>query len=168
MNNKIFYAIIAVIIIGFLGAFLFLKGEKNDPDNLSDSGYYPYTDKEPSELQGPTIDKLDDENYQLNETPESAKQKIDSGEEIFVYYWSPVCEYCLKATPLLMEAKDKEDFPLIQVNVLEYQTFQREQGIEATPTLIYYKDGKEVTRAEGAAETADNYLDWINRAREEK
>lgn len=39
MNNKIFYAIIAIIIIGFLGAFLFFKGEKNDPDNLSDSGY---------------------------------------------------------------------------------------------------------------------------------
>nr|WP_068130655.1 thioredoxin family protein [Nosocomiicoccus ampullae] len=165
MNNKLFYGIIAVVIIAFAAVFLVLQSDKNNPEKISESGYYPYTDKEVKDLQGPTIDRLDDENYHFNETPEVTQEKIDSEDELFVYYWSPVCKYCIESTPLLIGAKEKEDFPLVQLNVLEYPEYQQTAGITATPTLVYYKNGKEVTRAEGGAQSADNYVEWIKSVR---
>ena len=105
MNNKLFYGIIAVVIIAFAAVFLVLQSDKNNPEKISESGYYPYTDKEVKDLQGPTIDRLDDENYHFNETPEVTQEKIDSEDELFVYYWSPVSQYFIESTPLLIGAK---------------------------------------------------------------
>lgn len=166
MNNKIFYGIIVAIVLVFGGVFYFMSQKEETPENLSDSGYYPYTDKEPSELQGPTKDMLDDKNYQFNLTPDEANKKIENGEEVFVYLWSPVCEYCKKATPLLIDSKNTEDFNLVQVNVLEYPEFMQQHEGKVTPTLIYFKDGKEVERAEGAPEKAEHYTQWIKEAKE--
>ncbi|WP_250130171.1 hypothetical protein [Jeotgalicoccus sp. WY2] len=73
MGNKIFYGIIGLIVVVFVGVFLFMNNQASDPESLSDSGYYPYTDKEPDELTGPTIDLLDDENYQANKTQKLKK-----------------------------------------------------------------------------------------------
>lgn len=77
MNNKIFYGIIVAIVLVFGGVFYFMSQKEETPENLSDSGYYPYTDKEPNELQGPTKDMLDDKNYQFNLTPDEANKKIE-------------------------------------------------------------------------------------------
>lgn len=164
MNNKIFYVLIAIILLAFGGIFYYMSQKEDTPETLSDSGYYPYTDKEPEDLEGPTIDKLDDENYQFNVTPDEANKKIEDGEDVFVYLWSPICQHCLNATPLLIDSKKEQDFNLVQVNVLEYPDFMKQHGGTVTPTLIYYKDGEEVDRAEGAPQKAEDYTSWIEAA----
>ncbi|CAD2079010.1 thioredoxin family protein [Phocicoccus pinnipedialis] len=167
MNNKIFYSVIVAIILVFGGVFYFMSQKEETSENLSKSGYYPYTDKEPSELQGPTKEVLDDENYQFNFTPDEANKKIENEDEVFVYLWSPVCEYCKMATPLLIDSKNTKDFNLVQVNVLEYPEFMQQHKGNVTPTLIYFNDGKEVERAEGAPEKAEDYTAWIKAAQEQ-
>ena len=57
MGNKIFYGIIAVIVVAFIAIFVVMNNNSSNPDQLSDSGYYPYTDMEPEDLSGPTIDE---------------------------------------------------------------------------------------------------------------
>ena len=161
MGNKIFYGIIAVIVIAFVAIFLVLNNSSSDPDQLSDSGYYPYTDKEPEELSGPTIDALDNEDYQYNQTPDEVASAIEENDSQYVYYWSPTCSHCQEATPLLVDAFDESGEDLIQLNILEYEAPWAEYEIEATPTLIYFEDGEEVERMTGNPGDVASYESFI-------
>ncbi len=161
MGNKIFYGIIAVIVIAFIAVFVVMSNSSSDPDQLSDSGYYPYTDKEPEELSGPTIDALDDENYQYNKTPDEVASAIENNDGQYVYYWSPTCSHCQEATPLLVDAFEQSDEDLIQLNVLEYEAPWQTYQLEATPTLIYFEDGEEVERMTGNPGDVASYESFI-------
>lgn len=161
MGNKIFYGIIAAIVVVFIAIFVVMNNSSSDPDQLSDSGYYPYTDKEPEELSGPTIDALDNEDYQYNQTPDEVASAIEAGDSQYVYYWSPTCSHCQEATPLLVEAFEQSDENLIQLNVLEYEAPWAEYQLEATPTLIYFEDGEEVERMTGNPGDVESYESFI-------
>src|SRR5699024_1872330 len=104
MGNKLFYSIIGIVVVAFVGVFLYMNNSSSEPEQLSDSGYYPYTDLETDELSGPTIDKLDDENYHYNQTLDEVNATVDNGEGKFVYYSSPTCQHCENATPYLIDA----------------------------------------------------------------
>ncbi|GAB3062330.1 thioredoxin family protein [Salinicoccus sesuvii] len=158
MGNKIFYAIIAIVIVGFAAAFIFMNSTSENPED----GYYPYTDLQSEQLSGATIDKLDDENYHYNKTFDETKEIIDAGDGEFVYFWSPTCVHCNAATPFLMDAFDQTGEEVTQLNVLEYQQPWPEYGIESTPTLIYFEDGEEVDRFVGNPGNADDYVAFIN------
>lgn len=158
MGNKIFYGIIAIVIVGFAAAFIFMNNASGNPED----GYYPYTDLESEQLEGATIDKLDDENYHYNKTFDETKEIIDAGEGEFVYFWSPTCVHCNAATPYLMDAFEQTGEEVTQLNVLEYQQPWSEYSIESTPTLIYFENGEEVDRFVGNPGNSDEYADFIN------
>lgn len=164
MGNKIFYGIIGLIVVVFIGVFIFMNNQTSDPASLSDSGYYPYTDKEPDELTGPTIDLLDNENYQSNKTPAEVEEIVNSGEGEFVYFWSPTCPHCLEATPLLTDALDNIDGEVTQLNLDEYREQWTTWGINSTPTLVYFEDGEEVERLEGNPGSADGFEEFMTAA----
>ena len=164
MGNKIFYGIIGLIVVVFVGVFLFMNNQTSNPESLSDSGYYPYTDNEPDELTGPTIDLLDDENYQANKTPAEVEEIVNSGEGEFVYFWSPTCSHCQEATPLLTEALDSNDGEVTQLNVLEYEDAWETWNINATPTLIYFENGEEVERLEGNPGSPEGFEEFMTAA----
>ena len=164
MGNKIFYGIIGLIVVVFIGVFIFMNNQTSDPASLSDSGYYPYTDKEPDELTGPTIDLLDNENYQSNKTPAEVEEIVNSGEGEFVYFWSPTCSHCQEATPLLTDALDSIDGEVTQLNVLEYENAWADWNINSTPTLVYFEDGEEVERLEGNPGSADGFEEFMTAA----
>ena len=100
-------------------------------------------------LQQSTIDLLDNENYQNIILPEDLQAKIESGEGVFAYMFSPECGYCIQLTPKLMSVAEQEDIHVDQLNVLEYENGWMTYQLEYTPTLIYFENGKEVTRMVG-------------------
>lgn len=164
MGNKVFYGIIALIVVVFIAVFVVVSNQSSDPESLSESGYYPYTDKEPDELSGPTIDVLDNEDYQANKTPAEVEEIVNSGEGEFVYFWSPTCVHCQEATPMLTDALDSMDEEITQLNVLEYDEAWQTYNINATPTLIYFEDGQEVERLEGNPGSADGFEEFMTAA----
>ncbi|MCK1975998.1 thioredoxin family protein [Jeotgalicoccus huakuii] len=164
MGNKVFYGIIALIVVIFIAVFVVVSNQSSDPESLSESGYYPYTDKEPDELSGPTIDTLDNEDYQANKTPAEVEEIVNSGEGEFVYFWSPTCVHCQEATPMLTDALDNIDNEVTQLNVLEYDQAWETYGINATPTLIYFEDGEEVERLEGNPGSTEGFEEFMTAA----
>ncbi|WP_411842245.1 thioredoxin family protein [Salinicoccus sp. HZC-1] len=162
MGNKVFYGVIALVIIVFIGIFIFMNNSSNDPENLSDSGYYPYTDKNPDELSGATIDKLDNEDYHHNKTLDEVNEIVSAGEGEFVYFWSPTCSHCEAATPFLMDAFNSTGEEVTQLNILEYEPAWQEYQIEATPTLVYFENGEEVDRFAGNPGNSEDYESFIN------
>ncbi|WP_424237932.1 thioredoxin family protein [Bhargavaea ginsengi] len=131
----------AVIVV--FAMIVFLTNQSNQ-SKLENS---PYGDKK---LQQATIDQLDDENYQNIVLPDELEQKVESGEPVTAYFFSPTCQYCQEMTPRLMPVAEDMDVQIDQYNLLEYEDGFIQYQIEATPTLIHFEDGVEVGRMVGA------------------
>ncbi|KGR75739.1 thioredoxin family protein [Ureibacillus sinduriensis] len=134
--------IIGAIVVVLFAAIIILTNLANE-DKLEGNPYG--TDK----LNQSTIDLLDDENYQNIILPEALKEKIDSGEPVVAYMFSPTCVHCQAMTPALMPIASEVGVQIDQYNVLEYEQGWDDYNVEATPTLIYFEDGKEVNRIVG-------------------
>ncbi|HJH10650.1 MAG TPA: thioredoxin family protein [Metalysinibacillus jejuensis] len=131
------------VVVVLLIAIIVLTQMSNKEKLASDDN--PYGDKK---LQQPTIDLLKDENYQHITLPEDLKAKIDSGEEVNAYFFSPTCTHCRALTPNLMPILDELGIEVNQINLLEYDEWDN-YGITATPTFIHFDGGAEVNRFEG-------------------
>lgn len=101
-------------------------------------------------LDPATIDQLDDENYQNIALPDEVAEQIESGEPTTVYFFSPTCIHCQNTTPVLMPVAEDMDVDVLQYNLLEYEEGWTDYFIEATPTLVHYEDGEEVSRWVGS------------------
>ncbi|MFP3918818.1 thioredoxin family protein [Lysinibacillus telephonicus] len=131
----------AVVVVLFI--VIILLTNLANQNKLKDNPYG--TDN----LRQSTIDLLDNENYQNIILPEALEEKIASGEPVVAYLFSPECQYCMKMTPALMPIADEVGVHIDQLNILEYDQGWDEYNVEYTPTLIYFKDGKEVSRIVG-------------------
>ncbi|RHW36593.1 thioredoxin [Lysinibacillus yapensis] len=131
----------AIVVVLFVGIII-LTNMSNE-DKLANNPYG--TD----DLRQSTIDLLDDENYQNIILPEALEEKIATGEPVVAYMFSPECPHCQKMTPALMPIADEVGVQVDQLNILEYEQGWTDYNIEATPTLIYFNDGKEVNRIVG-------------------
>lgn len=134
--------IIGAAVVLLFAAIIVLTNMSNS-DKMKDNPY------DTDNLQQSTIDLLDDENYQNIILPDDLQAKIDSGEGVFAYMFSPECGYCMQFTPKLMTVAEQEDIQINQLNVLEYENAWTTYQIDATPTLIYFENGEEVTRLVG-------------------
>ncbi|MBB4826513.1 thiol-disulfide isomerase/thioredoxin [Sporosarcina luteola] len=106
----------------------------------------PYGSKE---LEQPTIDLLGNKNYSNIVMPEELKEKIETGEPVTAYFFSPTCPYCMKMTPILMPIAKEKGIHVYQYNMLEFEEEAEPFGITGWPTLIQYEDGKEIGRIVG-------------------
>ncbi|RTQ94479.1 thioredoxin family protein [Lysinibacillus telephonicus] len=131
----------AVVVVLFI--VIILLTNLANQNKLKDNPYG--TDN----LRQSTIDLLDNENYQNIILPEALEEKIASGEPVVAYMFSPECPHCMKMTPALMPIADEVGVHIDQLNILEYDQGWDEYNVEYTPTLIYFKDGKEVSRIVG-------------------
>lgn len=142
--------IIGSIIVVLFAAVIVLTNVSNK--NKISSANNPYGDKD---LKQETIDQLDDKNYQNIMLPDELKAKIEAGEAVNAYFFSPICVHCQAFTPVLMPIAKELNINIAQLNVYEYEDLWNEYNIEATPTFIRFENGKEVTRFVGALEEAD-------------
>lgn len=155
------------LVVGLLvGGFFYISGvaqektieqQEKELKKRVEEAYNPYGDKE---LHPETQKQLKDKNYQNVITDVQLSEKIQSGESVFVYFYSATCGYCISATPKVMQSAKELGISVHQLNVLEYDTAWKTFGIEGTPTLIHYKEGKETFRLLGEYEK-NEYKKWF-------
>lgn len=150
--SKLIWIGAAVVIIFALIIFLTNQSNKS---KLADNPY----DKE--NLNQATIDQLDDENYQNIALPDEVSKQIESGEPTTVYFFSPTCSHCKVTTPILMPVAEDMDVDVLQYNLLEYDQGWTDYFIEATPTLVHYENGEEVSRWVGS-QPKENIEEFFN------
>ncbi|MGE7622626.1 thioredoxin family protein [Viridibacillus sp. NPDC096237] len=138
--------IIAGVIVLLFGLIIFLNNQGNE-EKLKANLY----DKD--DLKQSTIDLLSDKNYQNIITPTELEKKLSKGDPTVVYFFSPECTHCRAATPKLMPIAKKLGVHIDQLNLDEYEVDDK-YNIKATPTLSYFKDGKEIQHMEGDADKA--------------
>ena len=136
-------AIVGGVVVVLFAAIIVLTNMKNS-DKLKDNPYGT------NELKQSTIDLLSNENYQNIILPDALAEKVASGEGVVGYFFSPECSHCMNYTPKMMPIAKELEIEVNQLNLLEYDSWET-YNITATPTLIYFEDGKEVARIEGDA-----------------
>ncbi|MGM7719222.1 thioredoxin domain-containing protein [Metabacillus sp. Hm71] len=135
--------IFGAIIVILFGALAFITTYQNKQQ--VEGNVYGKDNLKPA-----TIDQLDDPNYQNIILPDELEAKLEKKEETIVYFFSPECTHCQATTPVLMPVADEVGVEIDQFNLLEFEDGWTQYGIESTPTLVHYKDGKEVARSVGS------------------
>lgn len=123
MNNKIIFTILTTFFLAFT-ATTNAFGQKGK-----------------SSKESSPIVTLSAENY----SAETAKGLV------FVDYWAAWCGPCRRIAPILEDIAQeyKGTVKIGKLNVDNYKKFSLDNGIEALPTIVVYKDGKELTRILG-------------------
>jgi len=105
--------------------------------------------KPASQLNPSTREILNDPNYQNILLPKELERKLKNKESFFVYYFASNCPFCRTTTPLVKPLADELGVNLHLFNVLEFPEYMVKQGIDATPTTVYYREGVKVESIEG-------------------
>lgn len=145
---------LAIIIVLFAALFAVTKMQE---DKKLKADNNPYGTKD---LKSSTIDQLDDPNYQNIILPDQLKKKLETDDNVTVYFYSPECSHCKATTPVVAPLAENMGIDLVQYNLLEFQEGFNEYQIEYTPTIVHYKNGVEEERIVGSHDE-NTFRDWF-------
>ncbi|MED1597281.1 MULTISPECIES: thioredoxin family protein [Bacillus] len=149
--KKVIVFIVLVVAIFIITAFVFNKQQAVKVENN------PFGKEK---LHPATVEQLDDSNYQNLILPEELKKDLEKNKERFVYFYSPTCSHCKKTTPIVTPLAKDLNVDLVLYNVLEFQEGWDDYKIKETPTILYFKGGKEMDRIEGTKKE-DVFKKWF-------
>ena len=81
----------------------------------------------------------------------SFEQEVSSGKLVMVDFWASWCGPCRMLSPVIDGLSRKYEGKVVigKVNVDEEQELAITNGVMSIPTVIFYKDGKEIDRKVG-------------------
>ncbi|HEC19188.1 MAG TPA: thioredoxin TrxC [Gammaproteobacteria bacterium] len=81
---------------------------------------------------------------------------------VLVDVWAPWCGPCKMMAPVFAQAAQQlePDMRLVKINSEQEQALAGQLGIRSIPTLMIYKQGREVARMSGAMDLP-NLLAWV-------
>lgn len=93
----------------------------------------------------------------IDVSPEQFDEVVlqDTDLPVLVDFWSPTCGHCLALNPNYDAAADQLEgkIKFAKVAFPEGRDLFKQYGVRGTPTLVLFKDGKEVKREVGAKPT---------------
>ncbi len=90
---------------------------------------------------------------------------LKSDKPVLVDFWAEWCGPCRMVGPVVEQIAQSysDKVKVVKLNVDENQEIAMKYGIQSIPSLLIFKDGKEIKRTIGAA-PKDTYIKFINEA----
>lgn len=116
-------------------------------------------------IDNPTESKTNGSDYYTNKIslPDLQKNLKEKKEET-VYFYQTSCVHCQKLSPVVVPmAKDLN----VDMKVMDIEKLDApwdEYKIQGTPTIIHFKDGKEVSRISGE-QPKDKLKEWLEQTK---
>ncbi|WP_290771193.1 thioredoxin [Anaerofustis sp.] len=86
----------------------------------------------------------------INLTNKTFKNEINDDKLVVVDFWAPWCGPCQAFSPIIDEVSEEmNDVKICKVNVDEERMLAMKNKVMSIPTLIMYKNGKQVERSQG-------------------
>ncbi|MEK4815173.1 thioredoxin family protein [Bacillus sp. FSL L8-0287] len=83
-------------------------------------------------------------------------------DEKFIYFYQTNCHYCKKTSPIVVPMTKKLNINMEVLNLEKEPNGWNQFKIEGTPTIIHYKNGKEIDRIEGEYKE-EEFKEWFNK-----
>ena len=103
----------------------------------------------------------DEKGYYSNKISlEDLNKNIEDKKEQTIYFYQTSCVHCQKVSPIVVPlAKDLN----VDMKVIDIENLNEpwdKYNIQGTPTIIHFKDGKEVSRISGE-QSKDKFKEWF-------
>ena len=86
----------------------------------------------------------------ITEVNEKEYEALDHSVPMLIEFYSKTCGPCKMLAFVLKDiAKQKPDFPIYIIDFDENRELKERLGVKGFPTMLFFKDGKEVSRMEG-------------------
>lgn len=79
---------------------------------------------------------------------EELQEQLDN-ELTMVDIWAPWCNPCKSLTPIIEKISEERSIRLIKVNADESKDLAENLNVKGIPTVIFFKNGREVDRVVG-------------------
>ena len=93
---------------------------------------------------------------------ETFENELKADVPVLVDFYADWCGPCHMLAPILEDiSSERSNVKIVKVNVDEAEKVSQQFGVMSIPTLIVFKDGKEVSKKVGLC-SKDEIMDMIN------
>ena len=173
-NNKMSWATIILVVVGvvlLIGIVVWGNSQKKE---TAKEETQTQNTNQPTNPETPTTPATTDTSVAgklgANEQSVTAANfdtvVVGADKTFFVDVYSPTCPHCIKVGPIITELSDqfagKAYFGKMSAGESSNLDFINSKNISGVPTVLIYKNGKEVGRLEGS-KTKEEYITEINK-----
>ncbi|WP_410984754.1 thioredoxin family protein [Bacillus cereus] len=102
-----------------------------------------------------------EKSYYTNKiSSDEIRKNNEEKKEQTIYFYQTGCVYCEKVTPVVVPMTKDMNIDMKVIDILNDNPTWDEYKIEGTPTIIHFKDGKEVSRIHGE-QSKEDFEKWF-------